>query len=357
MQRSLVTVLTTALVIGLIGYFSSGFGAESKEVTIAQAIRQTFDRSLPTFEPEIQRHYALRMYRLTGDTIYLPTLRQGLALTLSELDADVVRASDSVYVGRRIGELLEPLRDDNRKDRLRLPVLRDLGSFLYYLHLLENTAKVREYRLTDSVSMRLCGQADSILRRVDFSPLLDTGMVRVYAPQASNFVWWLYAGTGVDLRAPFMERFRTLYPDSLDTRLKGPAYLDKLYGLTHLILPASEYFQHHVHPEPYRWILDYFRANKKQIMKSATSDIIAEIGICFLMCDTPGDSMVAECRRRIVADFDNRLGLIPSPSGNTDMSIAEHRNVLAFALLAWPERLFPGPFLSDDVGYRKNIDR
>ncbi|MBI5267366.1 MAG: DUF3541 domain-containing protein [candidate division Zixibacteria bacterium] len=349
--------MAIALVIGLPGYFSTGFGAESKEVMIAQAIRQTFDRSLSSFEQEIQRHYALRMYRLTGDTTYLPTLRQGLALTLSELEADVVHASDSVYIGRRMEELLEPLRDDNRKDRLRLPALRDLGPFLYHLHLLENTAKIREYRLTDSVSTRLCGQADSILRTVDFSPLMDTQVIRVYAPQAANFVWWLYAGKGADLRDQFMERFRSLYPDSLDARLKGPEYLDKLYGLTHLILPVSEYFQHNVHPEPYRWVLDYFRANKKRIMKSATSDIIAEIGICFLMCDMPDDPMVAECRHRIVADFDKRSGFILSPSGNRDMSTAEHRNVLAFALLAWPERLFPGPYLTDYVGDRKNIDQ
>jgi hypothetical protein len=127
----------------------------------------------------------------------------------------------------------------------------------------------------------------------------------------------------------------------LDDRQFG----DKVYGLTHIVISASGYYQHTLDRSTYAWILDYFSANRKRILKRLPADIISEVGVCFLLCEDTTNALVDLCRQKVAEQFDPKAGLIRSPLGSADLLLGEHRNILAYILLSWSEKLWPGPSL------------
>lgn len=62
---------------------------------------------------------------------------------------------------------------------------------------------------------------------------------------------------------------------------------------------------------------------------------MAEVGIAFLLAGLEDDPVVLKTRQFIQAAVDKERGLIPSTSGDFDLSLGEHRNVLAIMLLDW----------------------
>ncbi|MCX9565238.1 DUF3541 domain-containing protein, partial [Vibrio cholerae] len=61
----------------------------------------------------------------------------------------------------------------------------------------------------------------------------------------------------------------------------------------------------------------------------------AEVGISFLLAGLEDDPVVLKTRQFIQAAVDKEQGMIPSTSGDFDLALGEHRNVLAIMLLDW----------------------
>ena len=114
--------------------------------------------------------------------------------------------------------------------------------------------------------------------------------------------------------------------------------------MTHFIFAASEYYQHQVDKQTFAWILDYFDANIDRILADATDDIIAEVGISFHLAGLSNHPVVKKTQAHIINAYDPKVATIPSPRGNPDLALGEHRNVLAMMLLNWPETLHQGPY-------------
>lgn len=107
--------------------------------------------------------------------------------------------------------------------------------------------------------------------------------------------------------------------------------------MTHIIFADSEYYQHPVNEHQYQWIYDYFRSNIDTILLRAKEDVIAEVGISFLLAGLNDDPVVEKTRQAIQASINPEQGMIPSVSGDFDLVHGEHRNVLAVMLLDWQQ--------------------
>jgi len=324
------------------------------ELQVSESIRRRLESSLFEFEPDIQRHYAVRMYRLTGDSRYFQPIMYDLVVTLDRLREDLRRANDSSYVLSRCVQMRSSLNPATRKDRLRLAVFEKAGTIDFYLNLATIANKLADYRLTHTESLGpLFDSTLNVLRAVDFSSfLLDTAVIRVFAPQVVNYVYYLADLGIVDLRERYVRVFRDVYSDSDDSRLSKDEFMDKAYGLTHFITAASRYYQQSVDSVEFAWILKYFETRQDRILADTKADIIAEVGVCFLLAGQERHAIVMECSRKVTEQFNSEAGIIPSPGGNTDLAHSEHRNMLAYMLLNWPERLFPGPDLASSKAFK-----
>ncbi|MFZ6044031.1 DUF3541 domain-containing protein, partial [Vibrio natriegens] len=99
------------------------------------------------------------------------------------------------------------------------------------------------------------------------------------------------------------------------------------YGLTHIIFAAAEYYQKPVKESDFQWIYDYYRANIETILADTKEDVIAEVGINFLLAGLEHDPIVDRTRQAIQKSLNRKVGMIPGVDGNTDLENGEHRNV------------------------------
>ncbi len=300
----------------------------------ASIIRQTYESKLYTLPAFKEGHYGLRMYRQTQDDKYSAAVWSDMARVASRLNkfANEVHTPEQIilYSEKRLSGYAKG--EDERSLR-RYTVTKHHPEYIYLgVDLLGSMARANEYGLKHVKDAEL----REILRRYDFEKYMtNPEMIEAWAAQLANQAFWLEQIGEQDVVDPFIKAFRETYPDEKDSALSGQQYGNKLYGMTHIIFANSEYYQKHVKEEDYQWIYDYFRKHIDTILARAKEDIIAEIGIAFLLADLEDDPVVEKTRLAIQKSIDPERGMIPSVTGDFDLTYGEHRNVLAIMLLDW----------------------
>ncbi|MEW6051759.1 MAG: DUF3541 domain-containing protein [Candidatus Zixiibacteriota bacterium] len=315
---------------------------------MARRIRQTFESDLYRLEPGMQRHFAQRMYRITGDERYAYPLFLDYLILEKNLQATLDSLHNRVWVDRQMSRILDRMDDGGRKGRLRRQMFEHNGDMALYLEMLRAAYALEDYGVCSTGSLGLCGQAVVELGKVDLPLfLLDTAVIRVYSAQAVNGVYYMYQLRLGDFRTEYASAFRQTFPDDRDAELSDLEFGDKIYGLTHFVTAASNYYQKPVDSAEFNWILGYFELRQARILHNLKADIVAEVGLCFLLAGQDRHLLVDQCRKIVLDEFDPGSGIVPSPAGNTDLDLGEHRNILAYMLLEWPRELHPGPRLPD----------
>ncbi|KHD23675.1 hypothetical protein NM09_17245 [Vibrio caribbeanicus] len=325
-QRILALCLGLAL---LPTVYATDLNEESADI-----IKQTYESQLYTLPAFKEGHYGLRMYRQTLDNKYAAAVWSDMARVASRLNrfAAEVNTPEQIllYSEKRIAGYQD--ETDERSVR-RYTVTKHMPEYLYLgVDLLGSMARANEYGLKHKEDAKL----RQVIRRYDFNKYAtDPEMIRAWAAQLANQVFWLKQLGEQDVTQAFIESFKATYPDNEDKKLSKQQYGNKLYGLTHIIFADSQYYQRLVSEKQYQWIYDYFRANIDTILLRAKEDIIAEVGISFLLAGLEEDPVVAKTRDAIRKSIDKDKGMIPSVSGDFDLAYGEHRNVLAIMLLDW----------------------
>jgi hypothetical protein len=160
-------------------------------------------------------------------------------------------------------------------------------------------------------------------------------MIRAWAGQLANQVYWLRQLGEAELVDDYIAALRATYPDATDEALSDQQFRNKLYGLTHLVLAASGYYRWPVAERDHQWVFDYFRTHLDAIERRGTQDLLAEIGVCFLLAGLDDAPALQRIRERIAASVLTEHGVIPSSKGSVDLQTVEHRNSIAILLLDW----------------------
>ncbi|MGR2739360.1 DUF3541 domain-containing protein [Billgrantia sp. Q4P2] len=313
-----------------------------------QAIQAVYEAALPELPRDKQRHYAQRLYRMSGDARYLEFLEAHGRLLLTQLERDIAGLEEPGYASARALEIVAnyPLR--SVKQRARKAMLAEWGEIAFGRQLLFRLIQADYYGLLEELpGRRLALDYLSSLEWHRF--LTDPEVMRIYAAQVANQAWFLHQLGIVDLREEMIEAFRVVYPRDAVAAMGEADYHNRLYGMTHMVIADSRYYQRRVPAERHAWILDAFSAEIERILDQATEDIQAEVALAFLLTGNEGHPVVARIRQRLAAAIDPATGIIPSPKGETGLARGEHRNVLAVMVLTWPGRLHPGPDLSAGV--------
>lgn len=353
-------------------------GARASEAALAKTMREYYEQHWLELKPRKASHMGLRLGRLYQDARYrytwlaeiqimahrlsdfsrvalepealmkhfpLPPLHPTAALTTPESaglpsayqegqhpSADVPQVHKDVPKVHKSEK--RSLRDDVSA---RYPLWRTV-----FFKVIHDLAWLDNYQLRHENHKALVAFSKSF----PFEALIrDPQMIRAWGLHLANEVYWLRQITGQDYRALFIKQFQALYPDQADDTLSEFHYWNKLYIMTHLMIADSDYYQRTIDAEEWQWVLDYYRANLDTILQKGKPDVIAEIGVCFLLANQANDPAVAKIRHYISEAVDKANPMIPSfHSKNFDLSKGEHRNVLAIMLLDWQEpSRFPLP--------------
>lgn len=300
----------------------------------ADVIRHTYESQLYTLSAFKEGHYGLRMYRQTLDKKYSAAVWSDMARVASQLNhfAADVNTPEQIYLYAQ-QQLANYQDDTDERSKLRYTVTKHMPEYLYLgVDLLGSMARANEYGLKHIDDQKL----REVIRRYDFRKYAtNQAMIEAWAAQLANQVYWLRQLGEQDVVDEFITAFQRTYPDSRDSKLSNQQFGNKLYGMTHIIFADSEYYQHRVSEKQYQWIYDYFRANIDTILQHAKEDIVAEVGISFLLAGLDDDPVVEKTRQVIQKAVNQTAGMVPSTTGSTDIADGEHRNVLAIMLLDW----------------------
>ncbi|MFA0237588.1 DUF3541 domain-containing protein [Vibrio sp. 10N.222.55.C7] len=319
----------------------------------ADLIRTTYESQLYTLPAFKEGHYGLRMYRQTLDDKYSAAVWSDMARVaskLSTLSNDVQTMEQIVlYSEKRVASYIG---DNDERSIRRYNITKHMPEYLYLgVDLLGSMARANEYGLEHKNDAKL----REIIRRYDFSRYVtNEDMVKAWAAQLANQVYWLRQLGEQDVVDEFVDTFKKAYPDSQDRKLSSQQYGNKIYGMTHVIFGDSEYYQHQVSEQDHQWIYDYFRENIDTILLRAKEDVIAEVGLTFLLAGLEDDPVVEKTRLAIQASIDEKQGMIPSITGDFDLEYGEHRNVLAIMLLDW-QQVNEAPTYEDNPKVFTNI--
>ncbi|MCT8986723.1 DUF3541 domain-containing protein [Shewanella phaeophyticola] len=321
---------------------------------VYQGIKTTLETNLYSLPPRVQGHYAIRQYRMTGENKYANGSLIDL-LTIAERQAYYACNLDKPGFIKKESQIeVNKLKPGIRGDARKLAIAPYPEFMLYSNVLLRYASRIDEFGFTGSCHDLLI----TTLKNADLTPALtDKQMVKAWAAQLINYVFWAkQIGVG-DYYDTYKEAFIATYPNEHDAQLSKDQYKNKIYGMTHFIFAASEYYQHPVDPKEYQWILDYFENNIDRILTDTTEDIITEVGIGFLITGNPDNPVVNKVKQHVIAAYDPKVQMIPSPHGEAILSSGEHRNVLAMMLLDWPETLHQGPYLNNISSTKKHLPK
>lgn len=300
----------------------------------AEVIRQTYERKLYTLPAFKEGHYGLRMYRQTLDDQYAAAVWSDMARVASRLN----RFAAQVHTPEQIMAYAQKRNrsyegDSDERSQRRYQMTQRYPEYIYLgVDLLGSLARANEYHLEhlDDSALR------NVIRRYDFKRYVtDPDMIKAWAAQLANQVYWLQQLEEQDVVEAFTQTFRSTYPDAEDAALSNQQYGNKIYGMTHIIFAASHYYQHAVDEKQHEWIYHYLRENIDNILARTKEDIIAEVGIAFLLAELEDDPVVDKTRAAIQQSINAERGMIASVSGDFDLTYGEHRNVLAIMLLDW----------------------
>jgi len=300
----------------------------------AQLIRNTYESSLYTLPAFKSGHYGLRMYRQTLDHKYAASIWSDMARVASRLNMITSEVYSPEQIKTYSQKRIVHYRDEtDERTELRYQAAKAMPEYFYLgVDLLGSMARANEYGLKHREDKKL----RDIIRRYDFSKYVtDESMVKAWAAQLANQVYWLRQLGEQDVVEQFIATFKKVYPDSGDSGLSEQQFGNKIYGLTHIIFAASSYYQHPIDEKNYQWLYDYYRDNIDIIIARTKEDVIAEVGINFLLAGLDDDPIVLKTRKVIQQAINRESGLVPSVTGGVDFIKGEHRNVLAIMLLDW----------------------
>ncbi|WP_434361355.1 DUF3541 domain-containing protein [Parasalinivibrio latis] len=331
MKRT-ITKLASACTLALTIF--TAHAAPFDAIQDAAHIKSTFDTQTLELSYYQLGHYGLRMYRQTQDPKYKAAIWTDMARVADRLNTyneEISKPGDVKRLGKR--RLKSYSSNDSERDRLRHEAAKGREEYLVLgAGLISSMARADEYGLQHRNTEHL----KEIINWYDFSLYATSPqMIRAWAAQLANQVYWLKQLGMADHTQSFINAFRETYPDSEDTLLSDQQFNNKLYGMTHIILAASEYYRKPVNEKDFAWIYNYFRKNMDTILARSKEDVVAEVGITFLLAGMEDDPVVAQARKDIQDALDREMWLVPSVNGSTDIAGGEHRNVLAVMLLDW----------------------
>lgn len=329
------------------------FFITSSYANIADNILNHYQTNLKQLSLARQEHFSLRLYRITGNSHFLPPIINFLRSLSEEYQEIPLILLSPNKIEEKTKALFELIYDSSVKRNNRIKKLSTYNDLYFYLYLLTITHQVHAYHLENTALFPKTDQMLSLIKkqrpRIE-NFILDKDNIKIYGAQLINYVYYLYDLNISDLREPYTKLFQKTFPDALDSKLSQLEYESKIYGMTHFITAASHYYQNLVELKDFEWIDQYFEKNIDIILRKSENDLITEVGVCLLLLNRQNSPTVKRIKLFIEKQYNPIYKMIPAQttaiSSPLNFAFGEHRNTLAIMLFKWPKKLTKGPFFN-----------
>ncbi len=313
-------------------------------VIIFQKIKNTLEKEFSSLNLVCQEHYCLRMWRISKKEKYLKPVIKREKQVLKKWLENCQQLDNKNYQKDFALKLLNNFKIDKNERKkkqkefyLKNPQYKFLTNFIWQTHKLKDFNLNNKYKNQFLKSLLFFNNQS--VRKI----YLSSDYLKADPSESVNSICFLKNLEVVDLSGELKNMLeKNYYPLN---KLKEYQYYLWLYSLTHIIIAASNYYQQFVSSEKYQWILRYFKDNFETIVKKATPDIIAEIGICCKLTRS-NKNLIEKTKQLVISSFDPEKGYIPRKDMQT-LNDIEHRNTLAIMLFSDFDKLYKGPDLSE----------
>ncbi|CEG57142.1 DUF3541 domain-containing protein [Legionella fallonii] len=314
--------------------------------TIGDRILKNYQSKFFTLPVVKQEHFAIRMYAITGNAEYLNPIINYLYLMSERYKYLNENLKNNAVIENENKRLLtvNELDTDKTKERIRKSL--KYPRIAYYLNLLILINKIHSYHLEDSPLFPNTSRVINFLKTKenDFKNyILDEENIKIYGAQLINYVYYLYNLGIVDLREPYTNQFKNVFPDSEDERLTDLEYSAKIYGMTHFIISASRFYQGRLRSDTFEWITTYLKNHISEIIARTENDVIAEVGVSLLLVKDSDPATINTIKAYLNTVYSRTYRMIPDKKNSFDLDKGEHRNILTIMLFNWPEKLTKNP--------------
>lgn len=313
--------------------------------SIKERIVSTYENNLINIDKSHQLHWFIRRYRITGDDKYKAIVLENYKHKLSEI-APMLEKLNNIPDAQKIGqEIVTSMKATNSRKAKRIPFYRKNPQLLVYMDILNFLFITKSLGLVNEEIVEKLykkGLKFFIANKLT-NHFLTKSLISTDPSGAANMVYYLKYLEISDLERELLSKFKKYYLDMKPG--DSDKWLDKVYAFTHLIIAASNYYQNFVNEDKFKWIYDYFEKDVSRIIKNTSSDVVAEVGMCFKLSGNFNNQILEKIKKHLVTKFDDDKGYIPREFNDT-LNRAEHRNILAVMLFSEFTKLFPGPNLS-----------
>jgi hypothetical protein len=348
-RRLLVLGLITGLGLFLQVSFQDRFHRqpfENQKAQAAETIPSVFRKNWDQLSPEKRGHFLVRLYRLSGEAQHVPEIRIYADRLAARFSKHAQNLNNPEYIQKTAAHFLKLPEKPLLKHRYRARIRSQWPEMAFSHRLFFLAFQIKSFGLHQGA---LQADFDRVLQYLTALPARDyvfqDEVIRYNATRAVNLIYQLKFLGIADYEADFIEKFKTFFFSQPDPLLDRTLYLNKIYGLTHLIIADSNFYQHAVDAEKWAWVLDYFAENIETLLVRNTPDAAAEIAVCFKLAGKAGHPTVSRIQEFLLRRYDAKRGYIPSDRKEFTIDAIEHRNVLAWMALSDWKGLYAGPDL------------
>lgn len=311
----------------------------------ARDIQTYYENNMFRLSPRKQGHLGARFYRITGDIQFVnPSLFYYLVMKRKFLD--LVKYFDKPDQISAFVLSWLPKSPATDKEKIRKEVMLQYPEAVFAMWLLHDVYLIHDFNMRVDVQDSY-DRAMAYLFQFPFKKyLLETDLLTFYTAKVINAVYFLKFLGLVDLEQDLIEKFQANYMALPDSELDAVKYENKIYGLTHFVIAASNFYQIILPSERFQWILDYLARNIDEIIQRSKADVIAEVGLSFKLCGLPQHPVVEKTRAHLLKLYQPSLHGIASSRGTMNLNQASHRNIISYMVFTPFTVLYPGPDLS-----------
>lgn len=319
---------------------------------LSKKIIAAYEKNVFWLSPYELGHFFTRAYKITGDKKYENILSYFMLLNnpnAIETFLDSIKKRGFEYQAEK-SKLSSSLRI-----RERYLYYQRNPKVKLYLDVLQYLIYVNKFNLGNIfIPSKKKKSLLNILKKEDFERLfLNKEAIETNGSYVFNVLSMLKELGVHDLTKKASLILKNIYFDEKSLLKKNLTMNDSrslLYSLTHIIISDTLYYERSC--RKYDWIIEFFSKNLQFIIKNSTTDLLAEIGLCFKLCkkETIFHKEFLKIKRIIYSDFSfknitNRKMLVEK----------EHTNSIIALLFSTNLKFFPGPDLSKNKILQRKI--
>lgn len=310
---------------------------------IARLVKSTYEGSLHLLKPSTASHWAIRSWRIKGETDFLNYVILNLKKQINNYLVQI-KSLESGESEADLGQkILKEYKLNSERKRRRFDIYKQYPETLFYGEFIHLLFAIKSAGQIDSLPREFQKGIDILNNNNVPELFFKSGLIAEDPSVVANTMYYLRS-LGVDMNeSKLISGYKNMYAQLSENT--NVFWKNRIYAMTHMIIADTYFYQQYADAGKHKWILDIFTNEINDILKNTNADIVAEVGLCFLLCNVEGDT-VFKCKNYIADCFDFKKGYI-SQSDKDSLERGEHRNIIAYMLLEGFTRLYPGPHFAN----------